>query len=72
MSGQKDEAQKFLHALEERSKEEYVRSTSLIVMYHALEDIDKSFECFERILVSHDHFPDKTIERPQALDYAAP
>jgi len=72
MSGQKDEAQKFLHALEERSKEEYVRSTSLIVMYHALEDIDKPFECFERILVAHDHFPDKTIERPQALDYAAP
>ena len=54
MSGQKDEAQKILHTLEERSKEEYVRSTSLIVMYHALEDIDKSFECFERAMEERD------------------
>jgi hypothetical protein len=29
-------------------------------------------EFVDRILVAHDHFPDKTIERPQALDYAAP
>jgi len=54
MSGQKDEAQKILHALEERSKEEYVRSTSSIIMYHALEDIDKLFECFERAMEERD------------------
>jgi tetratricopeptide (TPR) repeat protein len=54
MVGQKDEAEKILHALEERSKEEYIRSTTLVLMYYVLGDIDKSFECLEKAMEEHD------------------
>jgi adenylate cyclase len=54
MLGQKDEAEKILHALEERSKEEYIRSTTLWILHSALGDIDKSFECLEKATEERD------------------
>ena len=54
MLGQKDEAEKILHALEKRSKEEYIRSTTLTLMYYALGDIDKSFESLEKAMEERD------------------
>jgi tetratricopeptide (TPR) repeat protein len=54
MLDQKDEAEKILHALEERSKEEYIRSTTLVGLYYALRDINRSFECLEKALEERD------------------
>jgi len=54
MLGQKDEAEKILHSLEERSKEEYIRSTTWTLMYYALGDIDKSFESLEKAMEERD------------------
>jgi len=54
MLGQKDEAEKILHGLEERSKEEYIRSTTLWILHSALGDIDKSFECLEKAIEERD------------------
>lgn len=54
MLGQKDEAQKILHELEERSKEEYIGPTHLMVIHEALGDIDKSFECLEKAMEERD------------------
>jgi len=54
MLGQIDEAKKILHALEERSKKEYIRSTTLTLMYYALGDIDKSFESLEKAMEERD------------------
>ena len=54
MLGQKDEAEKIIHALEERSKEEYIRSTTWSLMYYALGDIDKSFESLEKAMDERD------------------
>ena len=54
MLGQKDEAEKILHALEERSKEEYIRSTTLIPIYGALGDINKALECYEKAMEERD------------------
>jgi TolB-like protein/Tfp pilus assembly protein PilF len=48
MLGQKDEAEKILHGLEERSKKEYIGPTTLMLIHTALGDIDKSFECLEK------------------------
>jgi adenylate cyclase len=54
MLGQKDEAEKILHALEERSKEEYIRPTTLWLLHTALGDIDRSFECLEKAIEDRD------------------
>lgn len=54
MLGQKDEAEKIFHGLEERSKEEYIRSTTLWIFHSALGDIDKSFECLEKAIEERD------------------
>jgi TolB-like protein/Tfp pilus assembly protein PilF len=54
MLGQKDEAEKILHGLEERSKEEYIRSTTLWILHSALGDIDRSFECLEKATEERD------------------
>jgi tetratricopeptide (TPR) repeat protein len=54
MLGQEDEAQKILRDLEERSKEEYIGPTHLIVIHNALGDIDKSFVCLERAMEERD------------------
>ena len=55
MLGQKDEAEKILYALEVRSKEEYVRPTSLMPAYYALGGgIDKSFECLDKAMEERD------------------
>jgi serine/threonine-protein kinase len=54
MLGQKDEAEKILHELEERSKEEYIRSTTLMGIYYALGDIDKAFGCIEKAMEERD------------------
>jgi hypothetical protein len=54
MLDQKDEAEKILHTLEERSKEEYIRPTTLTVLYYALGDIDKSIESVEKAMEERD------------------
>jgi serine/threonine protein kinase/Flp pilus assembly protein TadD len=54
MLGQKDEAEKILHGLEERSKEEYVGPTALMLIHTALGDIDKSFEILEKAIEERD------------------
>lgn len=54
MLGQKDEAEKILHELEERSKKEYIGPTALMLIHTALGDIDKSFECLEKAIEERD------------------
>ncbi|MBM3312757.1 MAG: hypothetical protein FJY80_14765, partial [Candidatus Aminicenantes bacterium] len=55
MSGQKDEAGKILLALEERSKDEYIRPTTFIAAYYALgEGIDKLWEYVEKAIEERD------------------
>jgi tetratricopeptide (TPR) repeat protein len=54
MLGQKDEAEKILHGLEERSKEEFIRPTTLWLLHTALGDIDRSFECLEKAIEDRD------------------
>ncbi len=46
--GQKDEAEKILHMLKERSKEEYIGSTTLMLIHQALREDNKWFECLEK------------------------
>jgi serine/threonine protein kinase len=54
MLGQKDDAGKILLALEERSKEQYIRPTTLAPIYFTLGDIDRSFECLEKAIEERD------------------
>ncbi|MCX6567495.1 MAG: tetratricopeptide repeat protein [Candidatus Aminicenantes bacterium] len=54
MLGQKDETEKILRRLEERSKEEYIGSTTFWILHSALGDIDKSFECLEKAIEEHE------------------
>jgi len=71
MLGQKDEAEKILHALEERSKEEYIRSTTLVGLYYALRDINRSFECLEKALEERDPLMPLIKVLPE-LDFVRP
>ena len=54
MLGQKDEAEKILHGLEERSKEEYIGPTALMLIHIALGNIDKSFVCLGKAIEERD------------------
>jgi len=54
MLGQKDEAEKILHGLEERSKEEYIGTTTLMLIHTALGEINKWFECLEKAIEERD------------------
>jgi TolB-like protein/lipoprotein NlpI len=54
MLGQKDEAEKILRGLEERSKEEYIAPTAMWLIHYGLGDIDKSFECLEKAIEERD------------------
>jgi tetratricopeptide (TPR) repeat protein len=54
MLDRKDETEKILHMLEERSRDEYIRSTSLGLLYFGLGDVDKVFECLENAIEERD------------------
>ena len=54
MLGQKDEAEKILHRLEERSKEEHIGPTSVMLIHNALGEINKGFECMEKAMEERD------------------
>jgi TolB-like protein/Tfp pilus assembly protein PilF/tRNA A-37 threonylcarbamoyl transferase component Bud32 len=54
MLGQKAETEKILHALEERSTQEYIHPTTFIKLYYALGDIDKSFDFSEKAMEERD------------------
>jgi serine/threonine-protein kinase len=54
MLGQKDEAEKILHGLEERAKEEYIGPTTLMLIHTALGEIKKWFECLEKAMEERD------------------
>ncbi len=54
MLGQKDEAEKILHALEERSKEEYIGPATLMLMHQALGENNRWFECLEKAIEERD------------------
>jgi len=54
MLGQKDEAERILRGLEERSKKEYVGPTTLMLIHNALGEINKWFECLEKAIEERD------------------
>jgi adenylate cyclase len=54
MLGRKDETEKILHKIEERSKEKYMPATSMIPIFYALGDYDNVFACLERAIEEHD------------------
>lgn len=54
MSGERDKAEKILHELEERSKQEYVRKSHIARIYQHLGEIDKAFELLEKAYEERD------------------
>lgn len=54
MSGERAKAEKILHELEERSKQEHISKISIARIYEALGEIDKAFEEYEKAYEERD------------------